>query len=66
MNAVESAIAGVVVDTLRAVAGSDQSIIAGPVGIGLVGAAWALLMAVQFWFTRTAATLAFSLRERVS
>ncbi len=50
-----------VVATLRAVAGLDQSVTAGSIGVGLVGVGCLALMAVQFWCTRTAAALAFRL-----
>ena len=47
-----------VVATLRAI-GLDQSVTTGLIGVGLVGVGCLVLMAVQFWCTRTAAALAF-------
>lgn len=45
---------------LRAI-GLDQSAATGLTGVGLVGVGCLVLMAVQFWCTRTAAALAFRL-----
>jgi hypothetical protein len=49
----------IIVEALRAVAGLDQSVVTGPLGVGLVGIGCVVLMIVQFWCTRTATALAF-------
>ncbi len=51
---------------LRAVAGLDQFVTTGLMGVGLVGVGCLALMAVQFWCTRTAATLAFRPGKKVA
>ena len=56
----------ITVEVLRVVAGLDQSVTTGPIGIGLVGALCIVLMVVQFWCTRTAAALAFRLGKNVA
>jgi len=53
-----------VVASLRAI-GFDQSATTGLIGVGLVGVGCLVLMAVQFWCTRTAAALAFRLGKNV-
>ena len=50
---------GVVLELLQVVVELDQSVITGPVGVGLVGLLCVVLMVVQFWCTRTGARLAF-------
>ena len=50
---------GMVVELLQQIVGLEESVIAGPVGIGLVGLLSVVLMAVQFWCTRTATWFAF-------
>jgi len=50
---------GMVVELLQQIVGLEESVIVGPVGIGLVGLLCVVLMAVQFWCTRTAAWFAF-------
>jgi hypothetical protein len=49
-----------VVDSIGTVTGLDESIIAGPVGIGLALIACVMLFIVQFWCTRIAARFAFN------
>lgn len=48
-----------VVAGLRAIVGLDESVTTGLIGVSLVGVGCLVLMVVQFWCTRTAATLAF-------
>ena len=49
----------ITVAALRTIVGLDPSVTTGLIGVGLVGVGCLALMAVQFWLTRTAATLAF-------
>jgi len=56
----------IIVEAFRAVAGLDQSVTTGPIGMGLVGVMCIVLMVVQFWCTRTAAALAFRLGGNVA
>ncbi|UCC64262.1 MAG: hypothetical protein JSV36_04195 [Anaerolineae bacterium] len=48
-----------IVDALRAGVGLDQSVVTGPIGVGLVGVVCVVLVAVQFWCTKAAARIAF-------
>jgi len=49
----------VIVEWLQTVTGVDSSAVTGPFGMGLVVVLCAVLMAVQFWCTKTMAWLAF-------
>jgi len=54
-----------IVAALRAI-GLDQFVTTGLLGVGLVGAGCIVLVVVQFWCTRTAATIAFRLGNDVA
>jgi hypothetical protein len=53
-----------VADSIRTITGLEESSIAGPIGIGLVVIACAILFVVQFWCTRIAARFAFGTRGK--
>jgi len=50
-----------VVYNIRTVTGLEESVIAGPIGIGFLVIACMILFAVQFWCTRIAARFAFGI-----
>lgn len=56
----------VIIEALRAIAKLDQSVVTGPLGIGLVGIGCVVLMIVQFCCTRTATALAFRSGKNVA
>jgi len=56
----------IIVAGLRAIVGLDKFVTTDLMGVGLVGVGCLVLMAVQFWCTRTAAALAFRLGKNVA
>lgn len=56
----------ILADTLCEVAGLEQSVTSGPIGIALVILACMILLVFQFWCTRTATAWAFRLGRKVT
>jgi hypothetical protein len=55
-----------IVQKLQTLTRLDASVITGPIGLGLVGVMCVILMAAQFWLTRTAAAFAFRPNDRLA